>query len=52
MQAALREVKRQIQKEGRVRVTLIPAAKLGALATRYLEAHPELFEQALASDIV
>jgi hypothetical protein len=51
-QAALRAVKRQIQKEGRCKVTLIPAGELGALATRYLEAHPELFQEALASPIV
>ena len=51
-QAALRAVKRQIQKEGRVKVTLIPAGKLGALATWYLEAHPELFQEVLASPLV
>src|SRR5215471_1904194 len=51
-QSALRAVKRQIQKEGRLRVTLIPAGKLGALATQYLKAHPELFQEALASPIV
>jgi hypothetical protein len=51
-QAALREVKRQIQKEGRCKVTLILAGRLGALATQYLKTHPELFQEALASPIV
>jgi hypothetical protein len=49
--AALRAVKRQIQKEGRVKVTLIPAGMLGALATQYLKAHPELFQEAARSDL-
>ena len=51
-QAALRAVQRQIQKEGRVKLTRIPAGRLGALATRYLEAHPELFQEVLASPFV
>jgi hypothetical protein len=48
--AALRAIKRQIQKEGRLRVSLIPAAKLNALAGLYLQAHPELFHEAAQSD--
>jgi hypothetical protein len=51
-QAALRAVKQQIQKEGRLKVALIPAGKLGALATQYLKAHAELFQEALASPLV
>ena len=51
-QAALRAVKRQIQKEGRLRVSLILAGKLDAWAKLYLKAHPELFQEALASPIV
>ena len=51
-QAALRAVKRQIQKEGRLRVSLILAGKLDAWAKLYLKAHPELFREALASPIV
>ena len=47
--AALRAVKRQIQKEGRVKVTLIPRGMLDALAKEYLTSHPELFQEALAS---
>jgi hypothetical protein len=44
-QAALRAVKRQIQKEGRFKVALIPAGKLGALATQYLKTHPNSFRK-------
>jgi hypothetical protein len=50
--AALRAVKRQIQKEGRLRVSLIPAGRLDALAGLYLKAYPELFQEALASPLV
>ena len=51
-QAALREIKKQLQREGRVRVSLVPASKLSALATLYLKAHPELFQEAAQSDLV
>jgi hypothetical protein len=50
--SALKAIKRQIQREGRVRLSLIPAGKLGALATRYLEVHPELIQEAMASPFV
>jgi hypothetical protein len=50
--AALRAIKRQIQKEGRLRVSIIPACKLDALAGLYLKAHPELLTQAMQSDLV
>jgi hypothetical protein len=50
--AALRAIKRQIQKEGRLRVSQIPAGKLNALAGLYLKAHPELITQAMQSDLV
>jgi hypothetical protein len=50
--AALRAIKRQIQKEGRLRVSLIPAGKLNALAGLYLKDHPELLMQAAQSDLV
>jgi hypothetical protein len=49
--AALRAIKRRIQKEGKLRVSLIPAGKLGALAALYLKAHPELFQEAAQSDL-
>jgi hypothetical protein len=46
--AALRAVKRQIQKEGKLRVSLIPACKLDALATLYLKEHrTELVAEAI-----
>ena len=47
--AALRAVKRQIQAEGRVKVSLIPRGPLDALAKKYLKAHPELVQEAMAS---
>jgi hypothetical protein len=49
--AALRTIKRQIQKEGRLRVSLISASKLSALANLYLKDHPELFREAAQSDL-
>jgi hypothetical protein len=50
--AAVRAVKRQIQKEGRVKVTLILRGMLDALAREYLKTHPELVQEALASPLV
>jgi hypothetical protein len=50
--AALRAIKKQIQREGRLRVSLIPAGKLNALAGLYLKSHPELIAQAMQSDLV
>jgi hypothetical protein len=49
--AALRAIKKQLQREGRVRVSLVPAGKLNALATLYLKAHPELLAEAARSDL-
>ncbi len=51
-QAALRVVKRKLQAEGKVKPSLVPAGRLGILANEYLQAHPELFAQAIQSDLV
>jgi hypothetical protein len=49
--AAVRAIKKQIQKEGRLRVSQIPAGKLNALAGLYLKIHPELLTEAAKSDL-
>jgi hypothetical protein len=43
-------VKRQIQREGRIKLSSLSAATLSRLAEEYLRQHPELFAEAAASD--
>jgi hypothetical protein len=50
-QAALKAVRRQLQREGRVKPSLLPASTLSILAKQYLGAHPELYVQAAQSPI-
>jgi hypothetical protein len=49
-QAAMREVKRRRQKQG-LRETL-PFSTLSRMAIEHLQAHPELYADALASPVV
>jgi N-acyl-D-aspartate/D-glutamate deacylase len=49
-QAAMREVKRRRQKQG-IKGTL-PFSTLSRLAIEHLQAHPELYAEALASPVV
>jgi hypothetical protein len=49
-QAAQRTVKREIQREGRIKLSSLSAATLSRLAEEYLRQHPELFAEAAASD--
>jgi hypothetical protein len=46
--AAKRQVVEQLRNEGR-RVTLIPPAEINPKVRAYLAAHPELYEQAIAT---
>jgi hypothetical protein len=50
-QAALKAVRRQLQREGRVKQSLLPASILSILAKQYLGAHPELYAEAAQSPI-
>ena len=50
-QAALRAVRRRIQKEGKIKEPL-PLSTLSRLANEWLDDHPELYAEALASPIV
>jgi hypothetical protein len=51
--AARNAVKRQIQREGRIKPWwLVSPAQIAQLADDYLAAHPELYVQAAASPIV
>jgi hypothetical protein len=51
-QAARNAVKRQLQREGRVKPSMVPYAKLTRLAEAYLATHRELYAQAALSPIV
>jgi integrase len=51
-QAALRAVKRQIQREGRVKLSTLSAATLARLGNEWLGQHPELIAEAAQSDII
>jgi hypothetical protein len=51
-QAALRVVKRQIQREGRIKLGSLPFSTLSRLAIEWLDAHPELLSEAELSPIV
>jgi hypothetical protein len=43
---AKKQVKEQLRAQG-IRLTYVPAREIVAQTKRYLEAHPELYEQAL-----
>jgi hypothetical protein len=45
-QAALRAVKRRIQKEGRIKLGSVPLSTLTRLGNDYLRKHPELLVEA------
>ena len=51
-QAALRAVKRRIQKEGRIKLGSVPLSTLTRLGNDYLRKHPELLVEAAQPDIV
>jgi hypothetical protein len=51
-QAARNAVKRQIQKQGRVKLSMVPYAEITRLAEAYLAEHRELLAQAALSPIV
>jgi hypothetical protein len=45
-QSAMRAVKRQIQKEGRIKPGSLPLSTLTRLGNEWLREHPELYEEA------
>src|SRR6516162_2707604 len=49
-QAAIRAVRRKIQKEGRIKLWTLPLSTITRLADEHLRQHPELYAEALASD--
>jgi hypothetical protein len=51
-QSAMREVKRQIKAQGRVKLSTLSAATLTRIANDYLREHPELIAKAAADPIV
>src|SRR4029077_5261065 len=51
-QAAQQAIKRQIKREGRVKLSSLTAAHIARLAIEYLDQHPQLIAQAAASPIV
>jgi hypothetical protein len=51
-QAARRSVKHQLQRQGRVKPSMLAAAELTRLAEAYLATHRELYAQAAQSPIV
>jgi hypothetical protein len=50
--AARNAVKRQIQRQGRVKLSMVPYGEITRLAERYLAEHRELLAQAALSPIV
>ena len=48
---AKRQVKRRLQSEGRFKVPLLSASTISRLAKDHLQAHPELYKQAMQSDL-
>ena len=50
-QAAQKAVKRQIQREGRIKLSSLTAARIARLAYEWLDHHPELIAEALASEL-
>jgi hypothetical protein len=52
-QAAETAMKRRIQREGRIKLLTLPLSTITRLAREHLQAqaHPELYAEALASDI-
>jgi hypothetical protein len=50
--AAQRIVRRQIQREGRVKLSTLSAATIARLSNEYVLAHPELIAEAAQSEIV
>jgi hypothetical protein len=51
-QAARNAVKRQIKRQGRVKLSMVPYGEITRLAEAYLREHRELYAQAAASPIV
>ena len=48
---AKRQVKRRLQSEGKFKVLLLSASTISRLAKDHLQAHPELYKQAMQSDL-
>jgi hypothetical protein len=48
-QSAMRAVKRRIQREGRIKLSTLTAARIARLTIEYLDQHPELLAEAAAS---
>lgn len=51
-QAARNAVKRQLQRQGRVKLSMIPSGEITRLAEAYLAEHRELYLQAALSPLV
>jgi hypothetical protein len=48
---AKRQVKRRLQSEGMVKVPLLSASTISRLAEDHLRTHPDLYKQAMQSDL-